>query len=206
MSWLSQPSAAKSTIFARSLMLFRPYIERNIVRRAQGMSGGQASGRSSATKEAIQASIARAVEQFGRDRLYYMHKLEYYRLPIYLRFGLEPILYFPSLTSAFTEADIQRVIRELRERRAIVLARRADLAPPVPVGRPSSHWLLFLTSSPLPGSSVFELTNRFQARLEAPLLEFLKAEYDIGLEDGAIVALLPREVGAKASEGLRRHF
>jgi hypothetical protein len=66
--------------------------------------------------------------------------------------------------------------------------------------------LLFLTSSPLPGSSVFELTSRFQTKLEAPLLEFLMTEYDIGLEDGEIVALLPREVGANASEGLRRHF
>lgn len=139
MSWLSQPSAAKSTIFARSLMLFRPYIERNIVR-AQGMSGGHASGRSSATKEAIQANIARAVEQFGRDRLYYMHKLEYYRLPIYLRFGLEPILYFPSLTTAFTEADIQRVILELRERArsslpdARISLRRYLWAGPRPTG------------------------------------------------------------------------
>lgn len=183
-------------------MLFLPYVERSVVH-AQGMSGGHASGRSSATKEAIQAGIARAVEQFGRDRLYYMHKLEYYRLPIYLRFGLEPILYFPSLTSAFTDKDMRGVIDELRERRAIVIARQADLEQLPPAVESGPHWLMFLTSSPLPGSAVYDLTNRFQARLEAPLLEFLKAEYDIGLEDGEIVALLPREVGAKASEGLR---
>lgn len=172
-------------------MMFLPHLLRSAAP-IQAAAAGHQAERNQGAKDAIQASLARAVEHFGRERPYYMHKLEYYRLPIYLRFKLEPILYFPSLTSAFTEADIRRVIEELRARRAIILARRDDLGASIPKGRPSFDWLLFLTSSPLPGSTVHDLTSRFQARLEAPLVEFLRCDYDIGFEDGEIVALLPR--------------
>jgi hypothetical protein len=146
----------------------------------------------SSTKAAVQASLARAVERFGTEQPYYMHKLEYYRLPIYLHYRLKPVLYHPSLTSAFTRQDIEDVIADLRRSRAVVLARRADIdnaTPPMQAPR----WWNYITSSPLPGSTVFNLTLVFQSRLEAPLVRFLNDAYDRRFEDGDIVGLVLRE-------------
>lgn len=145
-------------------------------------------------KEAIQASITKAVDRFGRDRLYYMHKLEYYRLPIYTRVHLKPILYYPSLTAAFTQEDMEVVIRELQRTHAIVIALRRDLAAGTRVQEEGYHWLHYMMSSPLPGSSVFDLTMQFQAKLEEPLMDFLRSSYEVQFEDGEIVALVLRKL------------
>jgi hypothetical protein len=145
----------------------------------------------SPSKEEIQGSLSRAVEHFGPDRSYYMHKLEYYRLPIYLRYQLKPVLYHPSLTSAFTPRDIENVIADLRRSHAIVLVRRGDLQSKTP-GHLDPRWWHYITSSPLPGSTVFNLTVEFQARLEAPLVSFLNSSYDPRFEDGDIVGLVPQ--------------
>jgi hypothetical protein len=143
----------------------------------------------SASKEEIQRSLSRAVEYFGPDRPYYMHKLEYYRLPIYLRYQLKPVLYHPSLTSAFTRKDIEDVIADLRRSHAIVLARRSDLQGHA-VAHLHPRWWHYVTSSPLPGSTVFNLTVEFQGRLEAPLVSFLNSSYDRRFEDGDVVGLV----------------
>lgn len=145
------------------------------------------------TKQEIQASISRAVEYFGPSRVYYMHRLEYYRLPIYLRYRLSPFLYHPSLTSTFTFADIQDVIGELRESGAIVLARRSDLIVAAAAQRLETRWWHYVTSSPLPGSTVYNLTLEFQASLETPLVQFLGSAYERQFEDGEIVGLVPRD-------------
>lgn len=146
----------------------------------------------SSSKEAVQASLSRAVEHFGPDQPYYMHKLEYYRLPIYLRYRLKPVLYQPSLTSAFTRQDIEGVIAELQHTHAVVLARRADIDGPA-APAPPSRWWNYITSSPLPGSTVFTLTLEFQSRLEAPLVRFLNGSYDRRFEDGDVVGLVLRQ-------------
>jgi len=182
-------------------MLFLPSLAQRLGV-SSAASSPVASERSSSTKETIQTSIARAVEQFGPDRLYYMHRLEYYRLPIYLRYRLEPFLYHPSLTSAFTADDIQGVIKALRDSRAIVLARPSDLA----VGaaqRLDTHWWHFVTSSPLPGSNVYNLTLDFQTKLEAPLVQFLTSAYDQPFDDGEILGLELRGLPALADGALR---
>jgi hypothetical protein len=119
-----------------------------------------------------------------------MHRLEYYRLPIYLRYQLKPFLYHPSLTSAFTTRDIEGVIASLKGSDVIVLARRSDLSvsPPQPF---ATHWWYYITSSPLPGSQVYNLTLEFQSRLEAPLVHFLNSDYYVrAFEDGEIVGLV----------------
>lgn len=151
-----------------------------------------------ASKEDIQASLSKAVDHFGAGRLYYMHRLEYYRLPIYLQRDLEPFLFHPSLTSAFTRQDIDDVIAELTRGEAVVLARRADLSLSAPKPLPL-HWAYYLTSAPLPGSEVFNLTMEFQWRLEKPLVEFLTTAYDAVFEDGEVVGLqLRKSVAARA--------
>ena len=104
---------------------------------------------------------------------------------------MKPVLYHPSLTSAFTEQDIENVIADLRRSHAVVLVRRADLEGTAAVPA-APRWWNYITSSPLPGSTVFSLTLEFQARLEAPLVRFLNASYDRGFEDGDIVGLLLR--------------
>ena len=154
-----------------------------------------------ATKAEMQASIERAVAQFGDGRRYYMHRLEYFRLPVYVAHRLKPFMFFPTLASAFTARDIDRVIASLRESGdAIVLARRADLAVALPVTPLATHWWFYLTSSPLPGSDIFNLTLEFQARLEAPLVSVLNTEYRIAFEDGEIVGLV-RQASPPAGVG-----
>lgn len=181
-------------------MLFVP----SLLQRASAPSALSASSATgpSPTKQAIQASIGRAVQHFGPDRLYYMHQLEYYRLPVYLEYRLKPFMYYPTLAAAFTADDIERVIQELRTRPAIVLARRADLSadPPRPY---DTHWPYFLTSSPLPGSTVFNLTLEFQSRLERPLVDFLTTAYTRQFEDGDIVGLALRDAPAASSHALQ---
>lgn len=142
-------------------------------------------------KEAIQASLAKAVQHFGPERLFYMHRLEYYRLPVYLRFRIKPFLYYPLLAAAFTPEDIRDVIRSLQDSHAIVLVLRSDLnmAEPRPL---QTHWWHYVTSSPVAGSEVFNLTLEFQARLEAPLVRFLNSAYERRFEDGEILGLVLR--------------
>ncbi|TAJ29016.1 MAG: hypothetical protein EPO64_04225 [Nitrospirae bacterium] len=53
--------------------------------------------------------------------------------------------------------------------------------------------LLELLAVPSPGSSGFVQTVMANGRLRAPLLEFLKSSYEVVGEDGALVALAPRE-------------
>lgn len=159
-----------------------------------------------ATKSDIQASLEKAVQQFGVDRVFYMHRLEYFRLPIYLRHDLKPFMYQPTLASAFTNQDIEDVIASLRRTDVVVLARRADLAVTTPIPPLPTHWWFYATSSPLPGSQIFNLTLEFQARLEAPLVSFLNSEYDVAFEDGEIVGLVRRRRAAapvlhRAGEG-----
>lgn len=145
-----------------------------------------------ATKADVQASIEKMVQKFGTDRLYYMHRLEYFRLPVYLQHDLKPFMYQPTLASAFTSKDIDDVIAQLRNNEVLVLARRSDLTVASPVTPLPTHWWFYATSSPLPGSQVFNLTLEFQARLEAPLVSYLNTQYDIVFEDGDIVALVRR--------------
>ena len=145
-----------------------------------------------ATKAEVQASIEQMVQKFGTDRLYYMHRLEYFRLPVYLQHNLKPFMYQPTLASAFTSKDIDDVIAQLRNNDVLVLARRSDLTVTTPVTPLPTHWWFYATSSPLPGSQIFNLTLEFQARLEAPLVTFLNTQYDIVFEDGDVVALVRR--------------
>ncbi len=166
-------------------MLFVP----SLLKRLAAQDEPTASAAPAPSKQTIQAGIARAVEHFGRDRLYYMHLLEYYRLPIYLQFQLKPFMYQPSLTAAFTPEDIQHVIRQLRDSQAVVLSRRADLSPEPPKLLPTA-WPFAVTGAPLPGSTVFNLTLEFQSRLERPLLEFLSSDaYITRFTDGDLVGL-----------------
>lgn len=155
-----------------------------------------------ATKEEMQQSIQRAVTRFGTDRLYYMHRLEYFRLPVYVQHRLRPFMYFPTLASAFTAADIDRVVTSLRANPdAVVLARRADLVVTTPVTKIPTRWWFYATSSPIPGSDVFNLTLEFQARLEAPLVSVLNTEYDVAFEDGEVVGLIRRVPVPPAASG-----
>ena len=131
-----------------------------------------------------------------------MHRLEYYRLPIYLAYGLRPFMYQPTLAAAFTAEDIGLVIDQLRNSPAVVLARRADLSPQPPRFY-ETHWPFYVTSSPLPGSTVFNLTLDFQSRLERPLVEFLTTAYEVDFEDGDIVGLVPHSARPPASHALQ---
>jgi hypothetical protein len=174
-------------------MLYAPFVTRHAV--AVGAEA-QGSGSTAAVpgKADIMHGIAMAIERFGTEQTYYMHKLEYYRLPVYERYRLKPFLYFPSLTSAFTEENIQTVIRELASSHAIVIARRQDLLvrPRDSDGR--MKWFHGIMASPLPSSTVYDLTLRFQAQLEQPLVDFLSSAYSVGFEYGDVVALVPREL------------
>jgi hypothetical protein len=174
-------------------MQYTPFVEKYFVP-SPPRHGDQNSASARPNKEVIQAGIVGAVDHFGRDKLYYMHKLEYYRLPVYTRLHLKPVLYYPSLTSAFTQEDIQEVIRGLRTANAIVIALRRDLGEEAHSQGGGRHWLHYMMSSPLPGSSVFDLTMQFQAKLEVPLMEFLKSSYEVQFEDGEVLALVPRKL------------
>ena len=139
---------------------------------------GAASVGRAATKAEIQASLDKAVRQFGAGRLYYMHRLEYYRLPIYDRYRLVPFEYQPTLASAFTHEDIEEH-----------MATKADLAVQSPVTPLPTAWWLYLASAPVAGSQIYNWTREFQARLEAPLVTMLNTEYERVFEDGEIVGL-----------------
>lgn len=169
-------------------MLFLPSL---FQKRTQASTTAVAAPRA-ATKAEIQASIDKAVRQFGTHRLYYMHRLEYYRLPIYDTYRLTPFEYQPTLASAFTAKDIQDVIDLLRGRDVVVLATKTDLAVMSPVTPIPTRWWFYATSSPLPGSQIFNWTREFQARLEAPLVRTLNTEYDRVFDDGDVVGLVRR--------------
>lgn len=155
------------------------------------------------TKAQVQAGLTRAVEQYGADRTYYMHRLEYYRLPIYERYRLKPFLYHPSLTSAFTPEDIQDVILALRTSGAVVLARKADLDVTAPPRLLETRWWCYAGSLPLPGSQVYNLTLQFQDRLERPLVQFLLSEYDRTYDDGGVVGLVLRSAAAARPDAVQ---
>lgn len=175
------------------VMQYAPFLEKYFVE-PPAQQSSHPTGRIRPNKAEIQASIVRAVDHFGSDQLYYMHKLEYYRFPVYTRFHLKPVLYYPSLTSAFTQEDIQEVIRELRTANIIVIAMRRDLEKGAHGQDGGPRWLHYMMSFPLPGSSVFDLTLQFQAKLEEPLTEFLKSSYEVQFEDGEVLALVPRKL------------
>ena len=144
------------------------------------------------SKAEIQASLDRAVQTLGTDRPYYMHRLEYYRLPIYTKYRLLPIEYQSTLASAFTPLDIEDHMRLLRRTRAIVLVSKADLAVRSPVTPLPTSWWFSLASAALPCSQIFNWTREFQTRLEAPLVRMLNTDYDRVFEDGDIVGLALR--------------
>ncbi len=84
-----------------------------------------------------------------------------------------------------------------------MLARQADLSragPPAPL---PLHWPYFMTSAPLAGSEVFNLTLEFQWRLERPLVEFLTSAYDTEFEDGDVVGLRLRKSVAERTHALQ---
>jgi hypothetical protein len=94
------------------------------------------------------------------------------------------------------------MIAMLRASSAIVLSRTADLALDTPVPL-DTRWPYFLTSSPLPGSTVYNLTTAFQSRLDRPLVEFLNTAYRREFEDGEIVGLVLREQTVAAGHAVQ---
>lgn len=160
------------------------------------------------TGASVEKTLASLVTRIGSDRPYLMFQLDYYSYPVYRKLGLRYPTYFTFLTNARTFNDVDLVIAQLEQSRAVVLARRSDLVPAMVESHRSGlqHWLDRLSGAHTAGSELAEMMRASEERLLEPLRRFLADSYSVGPEEDGIVALLPREVGAKASEGLRRHF
>ena len=152
-------------------------------------SGVEAGG-----SEDIEGTLRDVVRQVGVDRPYLMYELDYYSFPVYQEFQLRYPMYFPQLINARTYEGMDRVISEVRKSGAIVVARTRDLGP----GSLRDHsegsegvWAaLDLVSGALTANSPIVLVlSANRARLLAPFLDFLHAEYKPLYEQDGIVAL-----------------
>lgn len=146
-------------------------------------------------RHAVQESLDRLVVRFGTERTYYLHVLAQSSIPVVLHRHLKQVPYLATLDEAFTQDDIQQVIAELRQTRAMVISHRWTLQPfgPVPQDTVKGGLLEFL-GVPAPGSKGFAQTVRANDRLREPLLEFLHSAYEVVGEDGDLVVLALREL------------
>lgn len=162
-------------------------------------------GAGTASGESLQKALVTLVERIGTDKPYLMFQLDYYSFPVYRKLGLRYPTYFTFLTNARTFDDVDLVIAQLQQTRAVVLARRSDLMPATVEPHRSGlrGWLDRLSGVHTAGSELAEMMRASEERLLEPLRRFLADSYTVGPEEDGIVALLPREVGANMSEGLR---
>lgn len=169
--------------------MFKPYVERRL-----GLTQTAAASTGvGATSRDIEESLERLIERLGPEKPYYLHALQYYSLPAVLRWHLVQPVYFTILEEVQVPQDAGRIIRDLRESATIVVTPRTGFAA---AGAPRwggwEDWLYQLTASPLPGSRTFSQLAEVKARLEQPVMGFLRESYCVAAEDGALVALVPR--------------
>lgn len=173
-----------------NLFMMKPFFERKLA--AWGTPEAAASVEQG-SKASIQNSLRRAIAHFGNRQPYYLHVLAYYSLPVVLEFRLKQVPYIATLEEAFTFEEIAKVIRELRDSRAIVISRRADLLRSAQPAYGGWEGVLYqLTASPLHGSRCFAEVVAANEALREPLREFLVSSYDVVFEDGELVGLIPR--------------
>lgn len=180
-----------------NVMLFAPSLLKRLRREAPvATAPAQAS---TPEKKDIQASMVKAVERFGADKTYFMYNLDYYRLPIFVRFKLKPVLYHidPLITR-----DPQIPIEELRQSGALIMTLRGELTEEGKVRENDPlEWLYYATDALLPGSRAHNLHVRADRAKLAPVRKFLASSYETILEDGELVVLAPKpsEAGKKRS-------
>lgn len=143
----------------------------------------------------IEATLGDVVRAVGTDRPYVMYELDYYSFSVYRRFRLRYPMYYTMLINARTPEGLERVIREVRQSRAIVVARSSDLAnePSLRLSEGVKPWVDLLTGAHTDGSRLTAVLVANRARLEAPFLDFVRREYRPLYQENGIVALGPKD-------------
>jgi len=148
----------------------------------------------------VAAQLDELVQRMGSDRVYYMHHLMYYSLPVYVRFKLKHALYFTTPEEAFSEADIRTVMQQLAQTQAAVIMLRKDYEGKshndarVPGAR-LKVIIDALTASPLPGSRVYQATVTALHDLWQPFVGYVKQHYAVDAQTKDLIGLVPRTAG-----------
>jgi hypothetical protein len=142
----------------------------------------------------LDADLHELVSTVGADRPYVMYEMEYSSLPVYRDFKLRYPSYFTMLITARDDDGIQRVIRDVRDKQAIVVARKQDMAGLERTHRSTGIWhvLDVLSGAHTAGSDLNELLLKSRTRLTQPFLIFVETEYAPLYDRGGLVAYGPR--------------
>lgn len=163
--------------------------------RAGGPAAAPATDAPAARRSAsAEAALAAIGERVGRDRYYFMYRLDYYGVPVHARLGLRYASYHTDLNSVTTADLVDRLIRELRDRNAVVIIDRSELATGRRAFQPDAlgNALAWITSAPMPGSDLQSLIIDNDAEIQTALLRFLREETRQLMELDGFVALEPK--------------
>lgn len=146
-------------------------------------------------RESIQNTLVAMVKQIGRDKSYLMLQLDYYSFPVYRNLQLQYPTFFTFLSNARTYQDIDKVIKQLKMSKTVILARENDLLPTVlPEDNDNGENLWdVLSGAHTSGSRLARIIQRNERRLYIPLIEFIASNYERTLALDGIVALVPKE-------------
>ena len=154
----------------------------------------QAAGMPVAAVRPIELTLRDLVRCGGTTHPYLMLNLDYYSQPVYQSENIRYVGYYPMLITSRTPAGIERMIGDVREHRAIVIARPEDLGAFVPPAASTGviKVIDLIVGAPSNGSKLTELLVRNQHRLFEPFTEFVRTQYQPVCERDGLVAYGPR--------------
>ena len=158
-------------------------------------AGPQAGGSPAAAVRPVEQTLTDLVRCGGTTHPYLMLNLDYYSQPVYQNENIRYVGYYPMLITARTPAGIERMIGEVRDHRAIVIARPEDLGAFVPPAASTGILKVvdLIVGAPSAGSALTELLVRNQHRLFEPFTEFVRTQYRPVCRRDGLVAYGPKE-------------
>jgi hypothetical protein len=138
-------------------------------------------------------SLREIVKYGGTSSPYLMYGLEYYSLPIYRESQLRYASYYTFSVDLISTDHVARLIDDVRRRRALVVV-AADRLRHTAIPVPSNElWNMaaLLTDTQLGGAEMNALHARSSARVEAPLIAFIRDEYHEIHSVNGLVLLAP---------------
>jgi hypothetical protein len=171
---------------------FLPFIEQRL--QAQTPSTSAAATEPVASGADVERNLREIVQVLGRDRPYLMYDMDYNSLPVYRDLHLRYPTYAAQLMTTRNHAGIEEAIDQIREKHAIVVARKQDLdSPAEPARSVGVRRLLDLVSGAQSGGSNLSAVQlKSKRRLMAPLLDFLQFELVPLYEHNGFIAFGPK--------------
>jgi len=123
-----------------------------------------------------------------------MYDMDYNSLPVYRDLQLRYPTYAAQLMTARNHAGIQEAIDQIREKRAIVVAKKQDLGSPTEPARSAGlrRVLDLLSGAQSGGSNLSAVQLKSKRRLMAPFLNFLQSELVPLYEHNGFIAFGPK--------------